>query len=105
MLFFRKSGARRAEIRKNRPDTGASLAERVRSQGGVWSLGVAGLLCTSLLAPVAAYLGHKCLGRMRRQGVGLEHRGAALVGTTLGWLGNVYLVLVLLMDLRLLLEP
>lgn len=45
MFFFRKSGARRAEIRKNRPDVGASLAERVRSRGGMWSLGVAVAFC------------------------------------------------------------
>jgi len=82
------------------------LAEQIRRQS-TWAaaLGVAGLLCTSLLAPVAVYLGHKCLERIRRQGVGDEHRGAALVGATLGWIGNVYLVLVVLMDLRLLLQP
>jgi len=82
------------------------LAEQIRRQS-TWAaaLGVAGLLCTSLLAPVAVYLGHRCLGRIRAQKVGLEHRGAALVGTTLGWFGSAYMVIVVLMDLGLLLEP
>ena len=75
------------------------LAEQIRRQS-TWAaaLGVAGLLIALLFAPFAVYLGHKCLGRIRAQGVGLEHRGAALVGATLGWLGSAYFVIVVLVE-------
>ncbi len=45
MLGFRKSGARRAEIRKNRPDAGITLATRIRSEGGLIPIAIAVCFC------------------------------------------------------------
>jgi hypothetical protein len=46
---------------------------------------VASLLYFALLAPVAVFLGHRALRAIRRGGVGLQHRGAALVAVVVGW--------------------
>ncbi len=50
MLGFKKSGARRAEIRKNRPDAGDSLVRRLRAEGGGVSLAVAVVFCAGAIA-------------------------------------------------------
>jgi hypothetical protein len=64
------------------------------------ALGVLGLICLPLVAPVAVYLGHSCLRRIRQHQVGFEHRGAAQTGAILGWLGSVVLVVWLVASLR-----
>lgn len=71
-----------------------SIAEQIRRRS-TWAvaLGAAGVLCAGIVAPAAVYLGHQCLGRMRRHQVGFEHRGAALAGAILGWLGSAVLVI------------
>src|SRR4051812_16652408 len=45
MVGLRKSGARRAEIRKNRPDADDTLMRRLRAEGGLISIGVAAFFC------------------------------------------------------------
>ncbi|HEU5076554.1 MAG TPA: DUF4190 domain-containing protein [Polyangiaceae bacterium] len=74
------------------------LVEQIRRRS-TWAaaLGAAGLLCGAIFAPAAVYLGHQCLGRIHRQQLGLEHRGAALAGAILGWLGSVYLVVAVML--------
>jgi hypothetical protein len=37
-------------------------------------------------APLAVFFGHRALSSIKRAGLGLQHRGAALVGVVLGWL-------------------
>jgi hypothetical protein len=50
-------------------------------------------LAITLTAPLAVYYGHKALRSIKRDRVGLQHRGAALVGVVFGW----FLVAVLLL--------
>src|SRR5690349_19873114 len=50
MLGLRKSGARRAEIRKNRPDAGLTLAARLRAEGGLIALGIVAAFCIGAIA-------------------------------------------------------
>src|SRR4051794_8824341 len=45
MLGIGKSTARRAEIRKNRPDAGNTMVHRLRAEGGLASIGVATGFC------------------------------------------------------------
>ena len=82
------------------------MAEQIR-RGSTWAavLGVAGLLISSLIAPYAAYRGHQCLRRILQENIGFEHRGAALVGAILGWLGSAYLLVALLAEAKSVFEP
>lgn len=68
------------------------MTEQIHKQA-TWAamLGVAGFFCMPLLAPFAVYRGHTCLRAIRLSETGLEHRGAAQVGVTLGWLGSAVL--------------
>ena len=45
MVWSRKSGARRAEIRKHRPDTAVKLLRELQADGGLVSLWVAAVFC------------------------------------------------------------
>jgi putative nucleotidyltransferase with HDIG domain len=49
MLGAKKPGARRAEIRKNRPDAGVTVLSKLRAEGGLFSIGVAAFffICAS----------------------------------------------------------
>ncbi|HEY6726849.1 MAG TPA: DUF4190 domain-containing protein [Polyangiaceae bacterium] len=77
-----------------------SLVEQIRARS-TWAavLGALGLLVLGIVAPFAVYLGHQSLSRMRRTETGLEHRGAALTGTILGWLGSAILVISVTLEL------
>jgi hypothetical protein len=46
----------------------------------------------SLFAPFAVYFGHKALSSMKRDRLGLQHRGAAMVGVVFGWVLTVLLI-------------
>jgi hypothetical protein len=72
-----------------------SSEEAVRRSANLAAImaGVA-LLVISLAAPVAAYFGHKALAGIKRDGVGEQHRGAAMVGVVFGWIMVLVLVLV-----------
>lgn len=82
------------------------LAEQVRGRS-TWAavLGAIGFMGMAMVAPVAVYLGHQCLNRIRLTETGLEHRGAALAGAILGWLGTALLVLSITLQVWALFEP
>lgn len=82
------------------------LAQQIR-RGSSWAamLGAVSVLCAGILAPAAVYLGHQSLRRMRLHQVGLEHRGAAMAGTILGWLGSAILVISVALQVPALFEP
>jgi putative nucleotidyltransferase with HDIG domain len=52
MMMFRKSGARRLGVRKNRPDTAVKMLREFSSDGGVVSLWVAAFFCLTVVTIV-----------------------------------------------------
>jgi len=82
------------------------LDEQIRGRS-TWAavLGAIGFFGMAIVAPVAVYLGHHCLKRIRLTETGLEHRGAAMAGAILGWLGTALLVLSITLQLWARFEP
>jgi hypothetical protein len=53
-----------------------------------------GLFILGVTAPLAIYFGHAALRTMKRDKVGLQHRGAALVGVLFGCVLLLFLLIV-----------
>jgi putative nucleotidyltransferase with HDIG domain len=52
MIWSRRYGARRTEVRKNRPDLGGSFYSELKARGVIGSLGIAGVFCVLATAIV-----------------------------------------------------
>jgi putative nucleotidyltransferase with HDIG domain len=53
MFPFRKSGARRAGVRKNRPDTTVKMLRELSSSGGIVSFWIAAVFCTVVIGIIS----------------------------------------------------
>lgn len=81
----------------NEPMPGGTVAAKDNKQA-LWALilGILGIVCCGLLAPVAWYMGRKEVQAVDAGLSSQENRGMAMAGMILGIVGSVLLILTLL---------